>query len=663
MRMGERARLCGCGRGSRWAVLVGIVALEAIGGNPYAFAVYAPQLQALFSWSNAAIAAVGGVGNVGLYLSLDAGFFYDSQGPASTAVGGALFSLLGYALLWAAAAGLLGGSAAAPAPPAALVALASFTLNHGAGWIDTAAVSTAVRAFPRDRGLVVGLLKSFFGLSASLLTLTYSSVFKPNAVSFLLFLVALVPGVTALAAALLRVVSASEAAAVLSAFERRKLACSALGLVVLAAYIALVGVLQSRGVLGAQPLLAGLLLPLLLAQALLALPGTSAGSASSSSLSAPAAAEEAAEEEEEEELVARGGSVARGGAGLEGGADDQGAAKRLLPEGADAPASSSAARSSGGGGGGGSGSGASLIAGLLSVDLLLFCLVLFAGTGAGLTLINNLGALAKSLGADKDGQDVYVIVLSVSNCMGRLLVGVFSDVLARRLSRPWVFVACVVTMAAAQLTMAFATLENGLLFVGVAVTGAAYGSFWSLGPSLVADRFGVRSFASLYNVVSLWTAAASFLFSAEMAGAFYAARTPAGAASCVGVLCFQDTFLVLAGLCSLAAAAAALLAVRLRDLYEPGTGVARDYAAWAARNPAQARGTLARAVSRSCAPRCCCACGRALLLDDDDDDESGEGGAAGRPSRAFDGDVSMAFLGDEDDVTGRRSVVSTRSAY
>ena len=214
-------RLCATPPPSRWAVLAGIVALEAIGGNPYAFAVYAPQLQALFGWTTAAIAAVGGAGNVGLYLSLDAGLCFDASGPAATALVGAGFSLAGYALLWAAATGGLGGSTAAPAPPAALVALASVLLNHGAGWLDTAAVSTAVRAFPRDRGLVVGLLKSFFGLSASLLTISYSSLFRPDAVAFLLFLTAIVPGVSVLAAALLRVVPAAEAAVALTRFERR----------------------------------------------------------------------------------------------------------------------------------------------------------------------------------------------------------------------------------------------------------------------------------------------------------------------------------------------------------------------------------------------------------------------------------------------------------
>ena len=104
---------------------------------------------------------------------------------------------------------------------------------------------------------------------------------------------------------------------------------------------------------------------------------------------------------------------------------------------------------------------------------------------------------------------------------------------------------------------------------------------------------------------------------------------------------------------------AGMLAVRLRDLYGE-SGAARDYAEWARRNPAQATSRFARASSRTCMPLCCCAWGRALVLDDGDDDSDANAAGSSRPSKAFDGDVSMAFLGD-DDEGGRRSVVSTRS--
>ena len=133
---------------SRWTVLVGVIFLEAVGGNPYAFSVFAPQLQKLFNWSQAQISSVGATGNIGIYLCLDAGFFFDANGPLKTALGGSILSLIGYAILWAAATGSLGGSAESPNPSVSVVSIGAFIFNHGAGWLDTVAVTTAVKAFP-----------------------------------------------------------------------------------------------------------------------------------------------------------------------------------------------------------------------------------------------------------------------------------------------------------------------------------------------------------------------------------------------------------------------------------------------------------------------------------------------------------------------------------
>jgi MFS family permease len=580
---------------SRWAVLAGVIFIEACAGNPYAFSVFAPQLQKLFSWTEAQIAAVGGIGNIGIYLCLDAGFFFDSRGPRETALIGASLSLAGYGLLWAASTGSLGGTAGAPAPTVAVVSVAAYIFNHGAGWLDTAAVTTAVRAFPKDRGLIVGLLKAFFGLSASLLTLCYASFFKPNVVSFIFFLTALIPGVAAVASALMRAIPDDEASAILTVFERKKLTLSCLGVLLVASYVAAVGVLESRDLLSPQPLLAALLVPLLLVQILLTWPETKAS------------LEETLEEGTEMNEPILGKNV----------------------EYVEKTTNAIVVKRSKG--------GASFLQSFLALDLWLFCFVFFAGTGAGLTLINNLGSLTKALGASADGQDVYVILLSVSNCLGRLLVGIFSDSFSKRLSRPWICLVCVVIMIGGQVTLAFADLNT--LYLGVILTGFAYGSFWSIGPSLIADRFGVRCFASLYNVVSLWASAASYIFSSVMVSSFYASRSQPGSTDCdQGILCFQDSFLTIAGVNVLSALSCTLLAIRLKGLYDPTTGQVKSYADWKKLDPEGGASSLARWAVVVCQPLCCCSCGRALLEEEQEDDGSD----------LFEGDVSMNFLGEEE---------------
>lgn len=583
---------------SRWTVLVGVIFLEAVGGNPYAFSVFAPQLQKLFNWSQAQISSVGATGNIGIYLCLDAGFFFDANGPLKTALGGSILSLMGYAILWAAATGSLGGSAESPSPSVSVVSIGAFIFNHGAGWLDTVAVTTAVKAFPNDRGLIVGLLKSFFGLSGSLVTLCYASFFKPNVVSFIFFLTILVPGVSLVSAFLMRTIPENEASIFLTLFERKKLISSCIGVLGIASYVAAIGVLESQNLLSPQPLLAGLLVPLLLGQIFITWPD---------------------EKKTKEEAIEIGTEMSTPMINSEKNEDFD-----LIQE-----SNSTVKHTSG---------GASFIHSFLSLDLWLLCFVFFAGTGAGLTLINNLGALTKVLGASADGQDVYVILLSVSNCLGRLLVGVFSDAFSKRISRPWIFLYCVLVMICGQITLAFADLNS--LYLGVILTGLAYGSFWSIGPSLVADRFGVKNFASLYNVVTIWTSAASYIFSSAMVSAFYTARSDPGSSSCsYGILCFRDSFLTLAGVCSVSAVLCILLAIRLKGLYNPTTGKVRPYSEWKLLDPEGGSSKLAIWANITFRPLCCCACGRALLDEEQDDDNSNE----------FEGDIMKKFIGQTEE--------------
>ena len=58
--------------------------------------------------------------------------------------------------------------------------------------------------------------------------------------------------------------------------------------------------------------------------------------------------------------------------------------------------------------------GATLIEALLSFDFWLLMFILFAGTGAGITLINQVGSMAKSLSAPGDEQDLDVTLLAVA---------------------------------------------------------------------------------------------------------------------------------------------------------------------------------------------------------------------------------------------------------
>lgn len=543
---------------ARWPALAASMLIESVSGSAYAFSVYSPQIKAHLNYTQAEINNVGGLGDLGLYFSFLAGFAYDAWGPTVTAVAGAAISAVGYTLLYLTATGRI-----TTAPGAA--ALWAAVAWHGSGWLDTMAVATNVRNFGANKGVVLGLVKALFGLSASLLSLGYVCLFKPDVNAFLLFLTVLIPAVVLPLAPFFRLLP-PEAVAPLAPREASKISAGYGLTLVTVGYLITVSLLQGREILGTSWGWVAALVPLVGGHVLLAVRvGKGGGKAADGGDASPSA-------EAEAESVAFAGSSTSGGGGDDATAMRQSLLASRQEEGSgssDAPAATAATTTV---------EGATFWQGVLTADYGFIMLLLFSATGAGLVTINNLGNLVQSLGAPPDGQDVYVSLLSVANCGGRIFYGWVSDRLAARLSRPWWLALLVAQMAGAQALLAFSSLGGGALYLGVLATGFTYGGFWSLGPSLVAERYGPRSFASIYSVTSLATAVASYALNAGLAASVYQSHTPPGETTCTaGIVCFQATFLTLAGLNVVGAAFAAWLAVRMRRFYDPATGRALPY--------------------------------------------------------------------------------------
>lgn len=114
-------------------------------------------------------------------------------GPFLCASVGALFYCAGFSGLYAAATGRI------PAPLWLLATLAYLSSNGGT-WLEAAALTTCVSNFETERGAVVGILKAFLGLSASVYTTLYVTLCR-EPLDFLRLL-AVVPTAIALFASL-----------------------------------------------------------------------------------------------------------------------------------------------------------------------------------------------------------------------------------------------------------------------------------------------------------------------------------------------------------------------------------------------------------------------------------------------------------------------------
>eukprot|EP00949_MAST-11_sp_MAST-11-sp1_P004732 g4732.t1 len=428
----------------RWTGVAAALLMQLCPGSVYSFGSYSQEIRlSLGIKRQGTLDVVSSVGNVGLYLGLPAGLFVDRFGPQLTALIGSAVCSIGYFLAYSSTASFLPKSTA-------MVAASYFIAWHGGAWLDTAAVQATVKNFPLNKGVLLGLIKSFFGLSGSIVAQIYSGMFvsdsqrpgghlsnstmdkgcsprdhhrerrasdpphavmteKEGPVSILLFLSISIACIGCISAFFLRLSSPSQRALPLAAKGRRKVFFGYSVVTILAAYIA--GISISETISGAHPKSLTIVM-LLLMLPLLAIPCGKSGD--------------------------------KEGDGNEDEKNSQSQVEFLVSSEDGTNALELSMREN-----------LTVLETVRKKEFALLFFAQFVGTGAGLLTINNIGQIFESLGGQKGGAVEYVSMLGVANALGRMLGGWLSDIIA---SRPACFGVSLICMAIGQFTIAFSRL-------------------------------------------------------------------------------------------------------------------------------------------------------------------------------------------------------------
>jgi len=208
---------------------------------------------------------------------------------------------------------------------------------------------------------------------------------------------------------------------------------------------------------------------------------------------------------------------------------------------------------------------------ITSINFWLLFVSFVIGVGAGGTVFATIGQLSKSLG--QVDATTFVILQAIFNALSRVFMGFFSDLLAKRLSRPGFLAGVMLLYVATHILLSFSDLK--LLIAGVIMTGFCYGSIYVLVPVMVNELFGGINWGTNYSIVGCGPAVGNYLF-VRMQAAIYQAHAPAGSIECTGIQCFQMTFWIIAGLCLFSSALASVLWFRTRDMYKLKLTVSPD---------------------------------------------------------------------------------------
>ncbi|KAL6847464.1 hypothetical protein ACP4OV_023317 [Aristida adscensionis] len=541
----------------RWFMAYGSFLIMSAAGATYIFAIYSKDIKATLGYTQEQLNTVGFFKDVGANVGIHAGLFAEVAPTWLVLAVGAAMNLGGYLMLYLSVTGRV-----RPAPPLWLVCLYIAVGANSQAFSNTGALVTCVKNFPESRGVMLGLLKGFVGLSGAIFTQLYLAFYGPGGgggdTKPLILLVSWLPAAVSVAfLGIIRIIRAPRPPA--AARREYRAFCAFLYVsLALAAYLLVAIVLEKRFrftraeyAVSAAVVCAMLLLPLgvvLREEAALSkiktLPAPQPDEPAPATVAAtkpppPPAAPPPADPKP----ATASARLLR--------------ALRAPPRGEDY----------------------TILQALVSVDMLLLFTATVFGVGGTLTAIDNMGQIGESLGYPPRSIATFVSLISIWNYLGRVAAGFASEaLLARhRVPRPLLVAGVLLVTVPGHLLIAFGV--PGSLYAASVVVGFCFGAAYPMILAIISELFGLRYYSTLYNVGNVASPVGSYILNVRVAGRMYdreAARQGAVAAAaaaagkgltCVGARCYREAFLVVAAVTVGAALVTLALAWRTRAFY------------------------------------------------------------------------------------------------
>ncbi|KZO93801.1 MFS general substrate transporter [Calocera viscosa TUFC12733] len=150
---------------------------------------------------------------------------------------------------------------------------------------------------------------------------------------------------------------------------------------------------------------------------------------------------------------------------------------------------------------------------LLNIDFWMLFVILSCLSGTGLMWINNVGSVAQALWRynhpeDPDGfaklQAAQVSIVSIFNCLGRILIGVSSDVSSHHLGAKRSYLLSFVALSFIVSQLVASRIERAThLWVASMLLGLSYGAVFGIMPMVSLEWFGMGHFSQNWGFLSL----------------------------------------------------------------------------------------------------------------------------------------------------------------
>lgn len=163
--------------------------------------------------------------------------------------------------------------------------------------------------------------------------------------------------------------------------------------------------------------------------------------------------------------------------------------------------------------------------------------------------LNNMGMI---IGSIVNGPVIAanVSIFSAFSTLARLSMGIVSDLLAEKVSRPVILVTMITFAALLHFLMAtglFTLFQDGkFFFLMSSGIGFAYGAIYTLTPTIVACTWGVENLGTHWGIFITAPALGSTTFGSVFAKVYErnSEQVGDGVSVCTGLACYETTFLI-----------------------------------------------------------------------------------------------------------------------
>ncbi|KAL0370110.1 UNVERIFIED_CONTAM: hypothetical protein Sangu_0329100 [Sesamum angustifolium] len=529
----------------RWFSLFASFLIMAGAGATYLFGVYSKEIKATLGYDQTTLNLLGFFKDLGANVGVLSGLIAEVTPTWFVLLIGSAMNFTGYFMIWLAVTGKI--SRPAVWQMCIYICIGANSQNFA----NTGALVTSVKNFPESRGIMLGLLKGFTGLSGAILTQIYLAVYGNDSKALILLIAWLPAALSVVFVYTIREMKVVRQTNELKIFYHFLYVSIVLALFIMVMTIVqkLVAFSQAAYAGSATVVCALLFVPLFIA---IREESTLWSRNKQPHINPPQVTIDKPAEIEPKDFKPEPEMAEEG-------------SKSFLENIFKKPER---------------GEDYTILQALLSTDMLILFLATFCGLGSSLTAVDNLGQIGESLGYPTKTIKSFVSLLSIWNYFGRIFSGFVSETLLAKYKFPRPLMMTIVLFLSCIGLLLIAFPFQGSVYVASVIIGFSFGAQLPLIFAIISELFGLKYYSTLFNCGQLASPLGSYILNVKVTGPLYdrealrelakkgMTRSSVKELTCIGTRCYRLAFVILASITFFGAVISLILVARTREFYK-----------------------------------------------------------------------------------------------